>query len=282
MAQLTKLSANAPPRANRIVVIGGGTLGDLGTVLAHLNRRGLPLTHVPTTLLAAVDSSVGGKGAVHARSKGQWIKNAWGVFHYADDAWLCPKLWSTLSPEQYRQGAIEAFKMELCLGRLDRWPPESERALVERARKQKQTVCEEDPYDSGGLRRVLNYGHTFGHAFESLVLRVAHGDAVGLGILCALDLGRAQGLTPEPLAQKAEAALGRMTGNQGRRQIATLLSRSTTAALAALISADKKGASLDAAHFVLLEREGRARVHRVARHVWESKLLPAWKRGERP
>jgi 3-dehydroquinate synthase len=270
--QLVRIARDAPAVCTRVVVVGGGTLGDLGTVLAHLVRRGVPLTHVPTTLLAAVDSSVGGKGAVHARG----IKNAWGVFHYPDEAWLCPELWKTLSAQQLRQGEIEAFKMALCLERRA-WrsaPPLKD--LVRRARALKGRVCAEDPYDQGGVRRVLNFGHTVGHAIESLTrFRVAHGDAVALGMLCALDLGRTLQVTPAEVAELAERRL------PDRRDLQRVLRARSSQQLAALIAADKKGASLHHASFVLLERQGRARVHRVERGAWE-RLLPSWQQGARP
>jgi 3-dehydroquinate synthase len=269
--QLVRIARDAPAVCTRVVVVGGGTVGDLGTVLAHLVRRGVPLTHVPTTLLAAVDSSVGGKGAVHARG----IKNAWGVFHYPDEAWLCPELWTTLSAEQLRQGEIEAFKMALCL---ERGAPKAASlpALVRRARTLKARVCAEDPYDQGGVRRVLNFGHTVGHAIESLTrFRVAHGDAVALGMLCALDIGRAAGVTSDAIAQAAEQRLPK------RAALERVLKHRTASDLAAVIAADKKGASLQHASFVLLERQGRARVHRVERRAWEA-LLPSWQQGARP
>jgi 3-dehydroquinate synthase len=271
LEMLTRLAARAPRTCSGVIVIGGGTLGDLGTVLAHLIRRGVPLTQVPTTLLAAVDSSVGGKGAVHVRN----VKNAWGVFHYPHEAWLCPELWTTLTHDEHRQGAIEAFKMNVCLER-GAWKHRKASDLVKRARRQKERVCQQDPYDSGGLRRVLNFGHTFGHAFESLSgFTVPHGDAVALGMLCVLDIGQKLGVTPAPLAAKVERTLAQLDA-PGRPQLARLLRAKSAAQLAGLIAADKKGASLEAANVVLLEAEGRAAVHRVARKTWEA-LLPSWR-----
>jgi 3-dehydroquinate synthase len=264
MAQLTRLSNDAPRACSAVVVIGGGTLGDLGTVLAHLIRRGVPLIQVPTTLLAAVDSSVGGKGAVHARTAGAWVKNAWGVFHYPERAWLCPELWETLDAGQRRQGAIEALKMDATLDAkgLARWAHGAPADLVRRARALKARVCAADPYDSGGPRRVLNFGHTFGHAFEAVTrFRLPHGDAVALGMLRALDLGAGLGVTPRPVATGLEAALRRI-GAPPRRRLDALLRRRADVERA--IAADKKGASVSGANMVLLERLGSARVHWVS------------------
>jgi len=251
MTQLTRLANAAPASTRAVVVIGGGTVGDLGTVLAHLIRRGVPLIHVPTTLLAAVDSSVGGKGAVHA----SWIKNAWGVFHYPHAAWLCPELWETLGDDQRRQGHIEAFKMDLCLDRaaLKRWAKGPPQDLIGRARALKTRVCARDPYDSGGIRRVLNFGHTFGHGFESVTrFRLAHGDAVALGMLHALDLGGA----PKGLVRDVEAVLARL-GAPPRSKLDALL---RSPGLYDAIAGDKKGASRRGATMVLLKAPGRAHV----------------------
>ncbi|HEX8538814.1 MAG TPA: 3-dehydroquinate synthase, partial [Cystobacter sp.] len=103
------------PRSGTLVAIGGGTIGDVCTMAAHLLKRGVRLVQVPTTLLAAVDSSLGGKGAVDVTVNGRVVKNPVGVFHYADEAWICPELFSSLSEAQLREGAIEAWKMAVCL-----------------------------------------------------------------------------------------------------------------------------------------------------------------------
>ncbi|MBL8957454.1 MAG: 3-dehydroquinate synthase [Myxococcaceae bacterium] len=251
LSMLTKLAKQVPASTRALLVIGGGTVGDLGTVLAHLIRRGVPLIHVPTTLLAAVDSSVGGKGAVHVG----WLKNAWGVFHYADSAWLCPELWQTLTPDQHRQGHIEAFKMAVCFDAraLERWRHGPPNELVKRARAQKERICAQDPYDSGGVRRVLNFGHTFGHAFESVTkFRLAHGDAVALGMLHALALGDA----PPGLTREVEDVLKRL-GAPPRSRLAALLKRP---GLTQALAGDKKGASTTGANMVLLDGPGRAHV----------------------
>ncbi|MBI5494709.1 MAG: 3-dehydroquinate synthase [Deltaproteobacteria bacterium] len=274
-------SRNAP-----LVVVGGGTLGDLGTVVAHLARRGVPLVLVPTTLLAAVDSSVGGKGALHATSGGRLVKNAWGCFHYADAAWLCPELWTTLDARHLRQGAVEAVKMAACLdaGAFARWAlavPALEQ-MVRDARALKARVCHSDPYEITGARRVLNFGHTFGHALESLTgFRLAHGDAVAVGMLCALDVGRAAGVTGERLAAELERILREHLRAPGRRRLTGILRRCSDDDVAALLASDKKGADAGGLNMVLLERAGRAGTHRIAARAWR-RLARAWREGVTP
>lgn len=196
------------PRTATVFAIGGGTLGDLATVWAHLHKRGVRLVHVPTTVLAAVDSSVGGKGAVDVAG----AKNALGVFHAPVETWLCTEWFTTLSEEQRQEGRIEAWKVALTDAPTWRaWVRRapSDLALLRTARAKKTGIVARDPYERRrGVRSVLNFGHTFGHVFETLSrYRVRHGLAVGLGIRCALDVGIALGVTPRVVAEEVEAAL---------------------------------------------------------------------------
>jgi len=269
-------------RDGTLVCIGGGTLGDLATVAAHLVKRGVQLLHVPSTLLAAVDSSVGGKGAVHSGT----IKNALGVFHYPHHSWICPELFSTLAPRQIREGRTEAWKMAVCLdvGHFERWqrraPPLL--TLIRESRRLKARVCELDPYDNMGIRRILNFGHTFGHVLETLSgFRISHGDAVGLGICCALDVGRALGVTSGLLAQEVEAAFEKHVGVLPRTRMAAVFSASNGSAVQHALLADKKGADRYQVAMVLLAGVGSTVSIQVPITTWKQ-LLRHWRRGVRP
>jgi 3-dehydroquinate synthase len=238
------------PRKLTLLAIGGGTIGDVATVFAHTFKRGVgKLIHVPTTLLAAVDSSVGGKGAVNVAG----TKNVLGVFHFADEAWLCPEVFTTLTEAQRREGRIEAWKMVVTLD-AKKWKQWSKAApddqeLITTARALKHALVSKDPFETKGLRVVLNFGHTLGHAIESLSgYRVRHGEAVGLGMLYALDVGVKEGVTPAAVAQEVEQALPLAPG--ARQQLARWLVPSKRAALRALIRADKKEG------MILLRRPG--------------------------
>ena len=246
------------PRKLTLLAIGGGTIGDVATVFAHTFKRGVGrLIHVPTTLLAAVDSSVGGKGAVNVAG----TKNVLGVFHAADEAWLCAELFTTLTEGQRREGRIEAWKMVVTLDarRWARWcktaPDDQE--LIRTSRALKHSLVARDPYEGKGLRVVLNFGHTMGHAIESLSgFRVRHGEAVGLGMLYALDVGVELGITPRRVADEVERSLPLAPG--ARAQLARWLAPSHAAGLRALISADKKGG------MILLRRPGQWLLRRVS------------------
>lgn len=273
------------PRSGTLVAIGGGTIGDVSTVAAHLLKRGVRLVQVPTTLLAAVDSSLGGKGAVDMTVRGRVVKNPVGVFHYAEEAWLCPELYASLSDTQLREGALEAWKMVASLDEelfhaYVRRAPSLER-MVKDARRLKESVCARDPYEHQGLRRVLNFGHTFGHVLESLSnFTLSHGDAVGIGMLCALDVGRAMGVTPEDVAWQVEDALHQGPGVLGRERMADLLERAKLKDVTALLSADKKAGSAGELRMVLLTAIGSAEVRDVSADVWRE-LWPLWTEGKR-
>jgi len=269
-----------------LVALGGGTVGDVCTVAAHLALRGVRLLAVPTTLLAAVDASVGGKGAVNLGTNGRAVKNAAGVFHPAAATWLCLELFDTLDERAVRGGRVEAFKMALCFdaARARSWARRRP-AVVEwlgAGRALKAAVCAADPLEQGGARVLLNFGHTLGHALEAATrFRLAHGDAVGLGMLAALDVGRALRVTPPEAAEEAELALLRGAGALPRPALAGALRGVSATALERLLAADKKRGAGPAHRMVLLERIGAARLSPVPPGVVR-RLLRAWRRGARP
>jgi 3-dehydroquinate synthase len=190
-----------------------------------------------------------------------WIKNAWGVFHYPVRSWLCEELWTTLDAAQVRQGAIEALKMDVCLvpAGLKRWKQGLPSDMVAHSRTLKEQVCRKDPYDSVGPRKILNFGHTFGHAYESLTrFRLAHGDAVALGMLQALEIGASLGVTPSSVAQEIEEILY-VLGAPTRHNLEALTRRHGDKSIFRTISFDKKGATPDGATMVLLSGIGKTR-----------------------
>ncbi|MEW6432535.1 MAG: 3-dehydroquinate synthase family protein [Myxococcota bacterium] len=275
-------AARTLPRGGTVLAIGGGTIGDVATVFAHLFKRGVGrFIQVPTTALAAVDSSVGGKGAVNVRG----TKNALGVFHFADEAWLCPELFATLSPAQRLEGRYEAWKMAVTLDArtFARWRarPPTDEALVREARLLKDVLVREDPHETKGLRVVLNFGHTFGHALETVSgFRVRHGEAVGLGLLCALDVGRALGATPDDVARVVEGAVFGEALASARRRLARVLRGVSVARVAGVLAADKKS-SAGEVRMVLLHAPGRWTTAAVPAATWR-RAFTGWKAGRRP
>ncbi len=274
LEQVAPLAAMLP-RSGAVIAVGGGTVGDFATVLAHLVKRGVQLFQVPTTLLAAVDSSVGGKGALNVSG----VKNALGVFHYADAGLICEELFETLTAAQKREGAVEAYKMAVCLDakRWAKWSVSapSEAELVRTSRELKASLCAEDPYEQSGRRAVLNFGHTFGHVVESLThYRVRHGEAVGIGVHCALDVGVAMKVTPPALAAEVEQTFAAVAP-RARVRLKRVLAEATEAQISALLKADKKGTA-SSLKMVLLEKPGKTRLTEVSPSVW-MRCLKEWR-----
>ena len=199
-------------RRTLVVAVGGGVIGDLAGFVAATYNRGLPLLMVPTTLLAMVDSSVGGKVAVnHPRAK-----NLIGTFHQPVGVWIDTAVLGTLPEREYRSGLAEVVKYGVILDAdffayleanqaavLAR-EPSVVRQIVVRCCQLKAEVVEKDEREETGLRAVLNYGHTFAHAFETAAGYGGwlHGEAVAAGMVCASRLAERRGLIGSELTAR--------------------------------------------------------------------------------
>jgi 3-dehydroquinate synthase len=208
-------------RRTLIVAVGGGVIGDLAGFIAATYNRGLPLLMVPTTLLAMVDSSVGGKVAVnHPRAK-----NLIGVFHQPIGVWIDTASLATLPERDYKSGLAEVVKYGVILdaeffayleahaeGVLQRGE-EAVRHIVSRCCRLKADVVEKDEREETGLRAVLNYGHTFAHAFETAAGygRWLHGEAVAAGMICASRLAERLGRIQPEFTRRQQQLLERFS-----------------------------------------------------------------------
>jgi shikimate kinase/3-dehydroquinate synthase len=182
-------------RADHLVALGGGVVGDLAGFCAATYQRGVPVVHVPTTLLAQVDSAYGGKTGVDLPD----AKNYIGAYHQPAAVLVDPDVLTTLPPAELAAGWVEVLKTALIAGgslwgAVARGGEVDERTIVACART-KLAVVAADERDAG-RRQVLNLGHTVGHAIESATgyTRYRHGEAVGLGLLAALRLSRQDAL----------------------------------------------------------------------------------------
>lgn len=201
-------------RRTPVVAFGGGVTGDIVGFAAATVLRGVPLVQVPTTLLAQVDASVGGKVAIdHAQGK-----NLLGAFFPPTLVVADPLALETLSPREWRCGLAEIVKMALLgspdlFGHLMAGPlePELQRRAILEAIGLKVEIVRLDPQEVG-LRRILNLGHTIGHAIErcSGFGRLSHGEAVAVGLVGALRLGVRAGITPAGLDARVELCLSRL------------------------------------------------------------------------
>jgi shikimate kinase/3-dehydroquinate synthase len=176
-------------RADRLLALGGGVVGDLAGFCAATYQRGVPILHVPTTLVAQVDSAYGGKTGVDLPE----AKNYVGAYHQPAAVIVDPATLDTLPAAELQAGWAEVLKTALIAGgelweRVAADEPLDERTILACARL-KLAVVAEDERDAG-RRQVLNLGHTVGHAIETAThySRYRHGEAVGLGLLAALRL----------------------------------------------------------------------------------------------
>jgi shikimate kinase / 3-dehydroquinate synthase len=195
------LVAGGMTRADHLVALGGGVVGDLAGFCAATYQRGVPVVHVPTTLVAQVDSAYGGKTGVDLPQ----AKNYIGAYHHPAGVLVDPDVLATLPAAELAAGYVEVLKTALIAGgelweRVAGDAPLDEHAILACART-KLAVVAEDERD-GGRRQALNLGHTVGHALETVTgyERYRHGEAVGLGLLAALRLSN----LPELRAQVRE------------------------------------------------------------------------------
>jgi 3-dehydroquinate synthase len=212
--KLIKLGAD---RSAGIVAFGGGVVGDIAGFLASIYMRGIDFVQIPTTVVAQVDASIGGKTGVNLRSG----KNLIGTFHQPRTVLIDPALLSTLPEREFRSGLYESLKCGV-IGNpklfrrfeenrqqlLKRDPQALERVITESVELKASIVSADER--EGGLRRVLNFGHTIGHALEAETgyRRLLHGEAVGWGMIAATNIALSMQKTSSVTAgQIADAVL---------------------------------------------------------------------------
>jgi len=246
-------------RASIVVALGGGVVGDIAGFAASVFMRGIRFVQVPTTLLAQVDSSVGGKTGVNHPSG----KNLIGAFHQPRLVVADTALLRSLPPRQLSAGLAEVIKhglladadyyaeVERDMTALRRCEQAPVTRAVARSCEIKAAVVARDERESGE-RALLNLGHTFGHAIETLTgyRHWLHGEAVGCGLCLAADLSRRLGLIDASDVARIEA------GVAGAGLPTRIAGLSRAAALAAM-AGDKKSHAGEV-RFILLERIGRA------------------------
>ena len=205
---VTHLLDRGAKRDSMLVAVGGGMIGDTAGFAAAIFLRGIDLVHVPTTLLAQVDSSIGGKTAVnHARGK-----NLIGAFHPPRAVVIDPAVLHSLPERERVSGLYEALKggvigdpalfemFERPIGELDE--------LIERAIRVKVRVVDADEHEAD-LRRLLNYGHTIAHGIENAMNYegITHGEAVAWGMIGANAIAVQRGILPREISDRIERAI---------------------------------------------------------------------------
>jgi len=196
---LRQMSKAGADRGSLLIAFGGGIVGDVGGFLAAIYMRGIDYVQVPSTFLAQVDSSVGGKTGVNLPEG----KNLVGSFHHPRAVFADMELLGTLPDRELRAGLFESIKAGIIRDRgllrymedhadaiLGRNPAALEKVIAASIRMKAEVVGKDER--ESGLRMILNLGHTFGHAIESVTgyRKLLHGEAVGWGLIAALHLGR--------------------------------------------------------------------------------------------
>ncbi len=220
-------------RSGTVIALGGGVVGDTAGFVAATYMRGVRFVQIPTSLLAMVDSSVGGKVGVDLPQG----KNLVGAFKQPDVVLIDPDVLSTLPEREWRCGMAETIKHGFLAdeGLLapELWTKERAAELVRRAVQVKVDVVQQDPYERG-VRAHLNLGHTFAHAIERVSeYQWLHGEAVGVGLVAAARLSYALGLCDSGLAEEVEDIVEKVG-------LPTRLGKLDAEALYAAMGTDKK------------------------------------------
>ncbi len=205
------LVAHSLTRSDLIVALGGGVVGDVSGFAAATYQRGIDFIQIPTTFLAAIDSSVGGKTAVNIEAG----KNLIGAFWQPKLVWCDTDTLSTLPAAVFADGVAEALKAgAICDASLFELIAQEEiynhlEEVIGRSVKIKRQVVEADERDKG-LRQILNFGHTLGHAIEKHShFTIPHGHAVAMGMVMVTKASQAAGITQPGCASALEHALNR-------------------------------------------------------------------------
>ena len=236
-------------RKDLVIALGGGVVGDITGFAASSFLRGVPLCQIPTTLLAQVDSSVGGKTGVDLPEG----KNLVGAFYQPRLVLIDPNVLSTLPPETYADGMAEVIKYGCIANRalLDQIGHDDIENIVYECVKIKRDVVQQDEHDTG-LRMILNFGHTIGHACEKLenYVGLTHGQAVAVGMVAAMRLSNALG-APEDLS-------GPLADILQANGLPTVLTHDREAVFDTLLSDKKKFGST--VNFILVRDLGKAEI----------------------
>ena len=203
-ALIERMRARGMNRQSLLVAVGGGIIQDISAFVASVYMRGLTWSYVPTTVLAMVDSCIGGKSSINVGP----YKNLIGTYHPPRDIYIDPTLVKTLPGDQFASGLIEAAKICFCHGTESfarhlsyepalAMPAEAFEKVVVNSLLAKKHFIEIDEFDQKE-RLLLNFGHTFGHALEGAShFGIPHGIAVGLGIECSLAFQSQRGVQVE-------------------------------------------------------------------------------------
>lgn len=201
-AQLWEILAEfEADRKSLLLNLGGGMITDLGGFVASTYKRGIPFINIPTSLLGMCDASIGGKTGIDLK----FLKNIVGTFAEPEAVFLFPEFLETLPEREFKSGFAEMLKHGLIadekhwndLTSLEKVTARNVSPYIEQSMKIKLDIVQKD-FKERNIRKTLNFGHTIGHALESLLLQtelpITHGEAVAAGMICETKLSQLEGL----------------------------------------------------------------------------------------
>lgn len=251
------LAAGKALRNSLLVCLGGGVITDIGGFAAATYKRGMDFIHVPTTLLAMVDAALGGKTGINLG----FVKNQIGVFADPLGVYISPEFLATLPPRQKLSGFAEMIKHALIDGgnhfdelfEAQNIEQECTEGTILRSAAVKMAVVRQD-YSDSGIRKVLNFGHTIGHAVEALshandARPLFHGEAVAVGLVC-------ESYVSKEFLGFPEDDLRKLTSLISRHFSFYQLKKDSFPAILELMSHDKKNSSLGQSNFSLIKAIG--------------------------
>lgn len=260
LKKLNSLVSDSSPRSLQVVAVGGGSVGDFAGFFASIYKRGVKLTHFPTTYLSAIDSAHGGKTALNLLGG----KNQIGSFYPAEQVWIISSLLKSQSEAQLADARGELAKIAVIDSKV--WKLVSKDSglisfnefvkMMKPAVEAKMRIVLKDPLEQSGVRQILNLGHTLGHVIESRS-KISHGAAVSQGLVFALRWSCRRGnLSYSKLEQIEEILSDRFA----IRPSPVPLKRTD---VEILLRKDKKRSSKDRVNFVLLKAPGKPLIEQV-------------------
>jgi 3-dehydroquinate synthase len=276
---IEEMEKKALGRDCAVIALGGGTVGDIAGFIAAIYKRGVPIIQIPTTTVAQADSAIGGKTGVDSSIS----KNAYGAFWHPAAVFIDISTLKTLDDKQFNAGLVESIKHALIADKDYFWYlQENLKDILARKYKPleyialkncriKASVVKDDPCEKN-KRRILNYGHTIGHAVESASnYKLLHGQAVAIGIIAANIIEQKLGFGDKKRLETLKKLFGRL--NISLKIPKTIAKRQ----IFGIISRDKKAVQ-KWPRFVLLEKTGRVLckngdyAHKVERKIVEETI----------
>ena len=261
---ISKLSSSLSARSMTIVVLGGGSVGDFGGFAASIYKRGIRLVHVPSTWLAAIDSAHGGKTALNLGG----IKNQVGTFYPAEKIYLIKEILLEQPKIRAHEAFAEIYKAALLTGgrfwrKFSECEPTSENLwkFLPDAIAAKYNIVKKDPFEASGHRHLLNFGHTMGHVFET-IMQIPHGIAVNYGIRFALDWSQQKGLMSEKIKIEIDHKLA--SGFLLSPAVDGFLDKKYHAQIVKTLNGDKKKVQGGKIRFVFCQKPGSFRIENVS------------------